>query len=43
MVQKCEDCPDLIKRYGYCQIVGDWVCEPIVTFSWEIHPKPKGL
>lgn len=36
MIQECESCEYLIERYGFCQVVNDWV-EPqldILSFDW---------
>jgi hypothetical protein len=32
---KCEDCKYLIERYGYCNVVRDWVTKPIGNLSFE--------
>jgi len=32
---KCKDCPELIERYGYCQIVEDWVEPQLNRFSFD--------
>ena len=31
---KCKNCPELIKRYGYCQVVDDWVEPQLSVFSF---------
>ena len=33
---KCKDCEYLIKRYGYCPVVEDWVCESLNIFSFGV-------
>ena len=38
-IMKCEDCPYLIKRYGYCVGAGKYVCEPTDSLSFDINGK----
>jgi len=33
---KCKDCPYLIKHYGFCQIVNDWVTNPETNLSFQL-------